>query len=227
MFKFIKKILGLEGAEKMEKVLYIIGNPKEENESFGLQVGRNFINEYKINNKNIQVTELNLFEEDIPFIDRDILTAWDSLGAGEAFESLTVSQRAKVSRFNELTQQFMEADKYVFVTPMWNLAMPAVVKAYLDTATVAGKTFKYTENGPVGLLGDKKAVHIHATGGIYSHGPAKEFVHSDSYLKSLLTFIGITDIETIFVEGMAADPSNAEKIKELAIEKAVEVAKTF
>ncbi|MGL4989547.1 MAG: FMN-dependent NADH-azoreductase [Sarcina sp.] len=211
----------------MEKVLYIIGNPKDENKSFGLQVGREFINQYKVNNKNIQVTELNLFEEDIPFIDKDILTAWDSLAAGETFDSLTVNQREKVSKFNKLTEQFMEADKYIFVTPMWNLAMPAVVKAYLDTATVAGKTFRYTENGPVGLLGGKKAVHIHASGGVYSHGPAKDFVHSDSYLRSLLTFIGITDVETVFVEGMAADPSNAEKIKELAIEKAVEVAKTF
>ncbi|MGL4454162.1 MAG: FMN-dependent NADH-azoreductase [Sarcina sp.] len=227
MIKFLKKLFGIEGEQKMEKVLYIIANPKEESKSFGLQVGREFINEYKVSNKNIQVSEINLYEDNIPLIDKDILTAWDELAAGVEFDKLTDAQKTKVARFNELTDQFVEADKYVFVTPMWNLAMPPMMKAYLDIATVAGKTFKYTENGPVGLLNGKKAMHIYATGGVYSEGPAKAYDHGDSYLRAILAFIGISDVETVFVEGMAATPQNAEEIKEKAIEKAKGLAKTF
>lgn len=211
----------------MEKVLYIIANPKEESKSFGLQVGREFINEYKVNNKNSQVTEIKIYEENIPLIDKDILDAWDKLMSGTDFSELTINQKTKIARFNELTDQFMQADKYVFVTPMWNLAMPAMMKAYLDIATVAGKTFKYTQNGPIGLLEGKKAVHIHAAGGIYSQGPAKAIEHSDSYLREILNFIGIKDIETVFVEGMAYSPDKAEDIKADAIKKAIQVAKKF
>lgn len=211
----------------MEKVLYIIANPKEESKSFGLQVGREFINEYKVNNKNSQVTEIKIYEENIPLIDKDILDAWDKLMSGTDFSELTTNQKTKIARFNELTDQFMQADKYVFVTPMWNLAMPAMMKAYLDIATVAGKTFKYTQNGPIGLLEGKKAVHIHAAGGIYSQGPAKAIEHSDSYLREILNFIGIKDIETVFVEGMAYSPDKAEDIKADAIKKAIQVAKKF
>lgn len=227
MIKAIKRFFKAKGERRMEKVLYITANPKEESKSFGLQVGRKFINEYKISNKNIQVSEIDLYSDYIPLIDKDILNAWDKLGAGVEFSKLSESEKTKVARFNELTDQFVDADKYVFVTPMWNLSMPAMVKAYLDAATVAGKTFKYTENGPVGLLSGKKAVHIYATGGVYSNGPAKSFDHGDSYLKAILAFIGITDVETIFVEGMAADPQNAENIKQEAIKKAKALAKTL
>ncbi|PNB70901.1 FMN-dependent NADH-azoreductase, partial [Pseudomonas sp. FW305-BF6] len=71
-----------------------------------------------------------------------------------------------------IVTQFVEADKYVFVTPMWNFSFPPVMKSYIDAVCVAGKTFKYTENGPQGLLGGKKALHIQASGGVYSEGPA-------------------------------------------------------
>ncbi|HAX73483.1 MAG TPA: FMN-dependent NADH-azoreductase [Firmicutes bacterium] len=211
----------------MKKVLYITANPKAEEKSFSLQVGRQFIEKYKVLNPQDEVIEIEVYEHDIPLIDRDILTAWDVLGKGGEFGSLTAAQQEKVGRFNELTTQFMQADKYVFVTPMWNLSIPAMMKAYLDTAVVAGKTFKYTENGPIGLLQNKKAVHIHASGGVYSQGPGKAFEYSDSYVTTISKFIGIEDIETVFVEGMAYAPQQADEIKEKAIEKALELVKTF
>lgn len=212
---------------KMKKVLYVTANPKEENKSFGLQVGRSFIEEYKKLNPQDQVTEIEVYEANVPLIDRDILSAWDKLGAGVEFIKLSQEEQKKVSRFNEFTEQFMEADKYVFVTPMWNLGIPAMMKAYLDTAVVAGKTFKYTANGPVGLLEGKKAVHIHATGGVYSTEPGKSVEHSDSYVRTIANFVGIEDVQSILVEGMAYAPEKAEEIKENAIEKAKEVVKRF
>src|SRR5699024_3735453 len=74
------------------------------------------------------------------------------------------ANKGKVKRLEELSNQFVNADKYVFVTPFWNFSFPPVMKAYLDSVSVAGKTFKYTAEGPVGLLPDKKALHIQARG---------------------------------------------------------------
>ncbi|WP_297632342.1 FMN-dependent NADH-azoreductase [uncultured Clostridium sp.] len=211
----------------MKKVLYVTANPKAENKSFGLQVGRKFIEEYKRLNPEDEVTEIEVYDVNVPLVDRDILSAWDKLANGSEFSDLTKEESEKLTRFNEFTEQFMSADKYVFVTPMWNLGIPAMMKAYLDTGVVAGKTFKYTANGPVGLLEGKKAVHIHATGGVYSVEPGKSVEHSDSYVRTIANFIGIKDIQSILVEGMAYSPDKAEEIKDKAIEKAIDVVKTF
>jgi FMN-dependent NADH-azoreductase len=209
------------------KLLYITANPKPEEQSFSLSVGRAFLNAYKQQNPQDEIVELDLYQIDIPYIDTDVFSGWGKLQQGQAFDQLSAEEKEKVSRINQLTDQFIEADKYVFVTPLWNFSFPPKMKAYIDTICIAGKTFKYTENGPVGLLKDKKAVHIQARGGIYSEGPAKEMEFGDRYLKAVLGFIGITDVQSVIAEGMAAFPNEAEGIKEKAIKQAEEVAKNF
>jgi FMN-dependent NADH-azoreductase len=211
----------------MAKLLYITANPKAEEQSFSLSVGRAFLNAYKQQNPQDEIVELDLYQTDIPYIDTDVFSGWGKLQQGHAFDQLSADEKAKVSRINQLTDQFIEADKYVFVTPMWNFSFPPKMKAYIDTICIAGKTFKYTENGSVGLLTDKKAVHIQARGGIYSEAPMNEFEFGDRYLKAVLGFIGITDVQSIIVEGMAQFPNEAEGIKEKAIKQAQEVAKNF
>jgi FMN-dependent NADH-azoreductase len=211
----------------MAKVLYITANPKTEAQSFSLSVGRAFLNAYKQQNPQDEVVELDLYKTNIPYIDADVFSGWGKLQQGTAFEQLSADEKAKVARLNELVDQFVSADKYVFVTPMWNFSFPPLMKAYIDAICVAGKTFKYTENGPLGLLSGKKAVHIQARGGIYSEGPAKEVEFGDRYLKAVLGFIGITDVQSVIAEGMAAFPNEAEGIKEKAIKQAQEVAKSF
>lgn len=101
------------------------------------------------------------------------------------------------------------------------------MKAYIDSVAVAGKSFKYTENGPVGLLTDKKAIHIQARGGIYSHGPQAELEMGHRYLGIIMQFFGVPSFEGIFVEGHAAMPDKAEEIKAEAIEKAKAAAPNF
>ncbi|KMR64078.1 FMN-dependent NADH-azoreductase, partial [Staphylococcus aureus] len=78
---------------------------------------------------------------------------------------------------------------------------------YLDSVSVAGKTFKYTAEGPVGLLPDKKALHIQARGGYYSEGPAAELEMGDRYIKQMMGFYGITDVDSLIVEGHNAEPN--------------------
>ena len=128
---------------------------------------------------------------------------------------------------NELSDQFISADKYVFVTPLWNFSFPPIMKAYLDSVAVAGKTFKYTENGPIGLLPDKKALHIQARGGFYSEGPAAQLEMGHRYIAVMMGFFGIPSLEGLFVEGHNAMPDKAQEIKENAIARAKDLAHTF
>lgn len=110
---------------------------------------------------------------------------------------------------------------------MWNFSFPPVMKAYIDAVAVAGKTFKYTEQGPVGLLTDKKALHIQARGGFYSEGPAAEMEMGHRYLSAVMQFFGVPSFEGLFIEGHAAMPDKAQEIKENAIARAKDLAHTF
>lgn len=201
----------------MKKVLYITANPKDESQSFSLEAGRQFIELYKKNNPEDNVVEMDLYNLDIPFIDEDVFSGWGKLSQGVGFEELTQLEQSKVGTINQYTDQFIDADKYIFVTPMWNLSLPPKVKVYIDTLMIAGRTFHYTENGPEGLLDGKKAFHIHATGGVYSNPAIASMEHGNSYLKTVMGFMGVEDYDSILLEGtaMSADDSSVIKLKAL------------
>lgn len=210
----------------MAKVLYITANPNPVEHSFGLSVGQEFINSYREANPSDEVAHLDLFKLNIPSIDEEVMSGWGKLRQGHDFATLSDNEKAKISRLNEIVDEFVGADKYVFVTPFWNFSFPPVVKAYVDSICVAGKTFKYTEQGPVGLLNGKKAVHIQASGGVYSSGPMREWDFGNRYLETIAKFLGF-GFESVYVEGHAAQPDQAATIKANAIEEAKKVARTF
>ncbi|WP_223700879.1 FMN-dependent NADH-azoreductase [Sutcliffiella deserti] len=211
----------------MAKVLYITAHPHDDKQSYSMAVGKSFIDTYKDVNKEDEVVHLDLYSENIPHIDADVFSGWGKLQTGKGFEELSEEEKAKVSRLSELSEQFISADKYIFVTPLWNFSFPPVMKAYLDSVAVAGKAFKYTAEGPVGLLTDKKALHIQARGGIYSEGPAAGMEMGHRYLTVLMQFFGVPSFDGLFVEGHNAMPDKAEEIKENAIARAKDLAHTF
>lgn len=196
-------------------------------ESFSLTIGEAFLKAYQEEHPEDSILKLDLYKIDLPYIDTDVFNGWGKLQNGNEFQHLSADEQMKVSRINDLTDQFINADKYVFVTPFWNFSFPPKLKAYIDTIAIAGKTFKYTEDGPVGLLTDKKALHIQARGGVYSEGPAKEMEFGDRYLHAVLGFLGIPSVESVIAEGMAQMPDKAEEIKNKAIDKAHKVALNF
>jgi FMN-dependent NADH-azoreductase len=211
----------------MSKVLYITAHPHDESVSYSMAVGKAFIDSYKEANPNDEIVRIDLYKENIPHIDADVFSGWGKLQSGKGFDELSADEKAKVGRLSELSEQFVSADKYVFVTPLWNFSFPPVMKAYLDSVSVAGKTFKYTAEGPIGLLTDKKAIHIQARGGYYSEGPAAEMEMGHRYLNIMMNFYGVPSFEGIFVEGHNAQPDKAQEIKENAIARAKDAAKTF
>ena len=211
----------------MAKVLYITAHPLNEEQSVSLAAGKAFIETYKEVNQNDEIVHLDLFKENIPQIDADVLGGWGKLQKGTAFEELSSEEQAKVGRLAEFVEQFTGADKFVFVTPLWNFSFPPVMKAYLDSVAVAGKTFRYTAEGPVGLLTDKKALHIQARGGYYSEGPAAEVEMGHRYLATIMNFFGVPSFEGVFIEGHNANPEKAQEIKENGIARAKDMAHTF
>ncbi|MBP3965126.1 FMN-dependent NADH-azoreductase [Paenibacillus lignilyticus] len=211
----------------MAKLLYITAHPHDHQVSYSMAVGKAFIDSYKESHPQDEVEHLDLYSTQIPYIDADVFSGWGKLRGGSSFNELSPEEQQKVTRLGELADQFVAADKYVFVTPMWNFSYPPIVKAYIDAICVAGKTFKYTAEGPVGLLPDKSAIHIQASGGVYTEGPAMDFESGHRHLSKIMQFIGITDFKGIFVEGMAAAPDQAASIKEKAIAEAQKEAKVF
>ncbi|MGV2881301.1 FMN-dependent NADH-azoreductase [Paenibacillus taichungensis] len=210
----------------MSTLLYITAHPLDPQSSYSLAVGNEFIEAYREANPTDEVAYLDLYQENIPQIDADVLRGWGKMRSGSSFDQLTDAEKSKVARHETIIDQFVAADKYVYVSPMWNFSIPPVLKAYTDVTSVPGKTFKYTKDGPVGLLSGKKALHIQASGSVYSEGPLAPIEMGYSYLQKILHFYGIQSIEAIFVEGTAS-LEQAPIIKEKAIAKAKEVAKRF
>ncbi|HAT4143880.1 TPA: FMN-dependent NADH-azoreductase [Clostridium perfringens] len=198
----------------MSKVLYIKANIKNEGESRTFKVSDSFVEEYKKNNPEDEIITLDLYKENIDFLRADDL--------GKLFGPK--DEESKNNSILKYAYQFADADKYIIAAPMWNLSFPAILKAYIDYVSVSGITFKYTAEGPVGLLNNKKAVHIVSRGGGYDNSP---YEMGDRYLRTILGFFGIKDIETIAIDNLDVIGVNVkEKVKE-GIEKDISLAKKF
>ncbi len=125
---------------------------------------------------------------------------------------------------DELTHELLAADTLVIGTGLINFNIYSSLKTWIDHVARAGLTFKYGESGPVGLATVKKAYIVLASGGVYSTGPAVSMNHAVPYLKSVLGFMGMTDVETVYVEGLAYGPEAAEKSVAAAHAKVAELA---
>ena len=107
-----------------------------------------------------------------------------------------------VARNGEILDEFLAADVVVIGAPMYNFTIPTQLKAWIDRVLTAGKTFRYTENGPEGLAGGKRVIIASSRGGIYSEGPAASVDFQETYLKHVFGFIGIHDVEFVRAEGL-------------------------
>lgn len=109
-------------------------------------------------------------------------------------------------------EEFLAADIVVVGAPMYNFTISSQLKAWIDRIAVAGKTFRYTANGPEGLAGDKKVVVVSTRGGFYgSDTPLAAIDHQEPYLRAVFGFFGITNLEYIRAEGIAVSPEQREK----------------
>ncbi len=128
--------------------------------------------------------------------------------AGTASESADEISLAETSE--KLIQEIEAADLVVIGAPMYNFGVTALLKTWFDYVLRAGRTFKYTENGPVGLLTGKKAIIIESRGGLFSEGPTASWDSQEPHIRTMLGFVGITDINFVRAEKLAYGPEARE-----------------
>jgi FMN-dependent NADH-azoreductase len=210
------KVENQEGTNNMSKVLYIKANPKNDADSRTFRISESFIETYKNLHPNDEIITLDLYKEKIDFLSMESVSKHSS-APGE-------SRNDPVLKY---AYQFAESDKYVFAEPLWNLGIPAILKAYIDYISVTGITFTYTAQGPKGLCNNKKAVNITARGGVYSEGYMATLEMGDKYLRTILGFLGICDFTTIAAELLDVIGVDVEDILNKAISQAKEIAASF
>lgn len=140
--------------------------------------------------------------------------------AAEPLPHLTLDAFADTSVLDE----FLAADTVVIGAPMYNFALPTQLKAWIDRILVAGQTFRYTENGPEGLVKGKRVVVALARGGLYDKGsPAAALEHLESYMRGVFNFIGI-DPEFVAADGLNLGPDQRDKAIRAALGETVRLA---
>ena len=141
------------------------------------------------------VIERDLATDPLPHLTADVFAGFNAQPAER-----TAAQQAAVDTSDALIDELERADVIVLGLPMYNFGVPSTLKAYFDYIARGGKTFRYTENGPEGLLTGKEAYVFATRGGVYA-GAASET--ETSYVRQFLSFLGITDIEFVYAEGLA------------------------
>ena len=196
----------------MKNILHIIASPLGEN-SFSIKLGNELVEQLKTKYTDANVEEYDLTKKDFQHLDGEILGAFGSSDPS----ALNKRQKKALALSEEAIEKLRSADILVIGAPLYNFGIHSLQKAWIDHICRAGVTFKYTEAGSEGLLKDKKAFIAMSSGGIYSEGIMKEADFVAPYLNTVLNFIGIEDVTTYRVEGVAIPG-----IKEEALGKAVE-----
>ena len=195
----------------MAYLLIVKAHPLDPQKSYALRALEEFETRFASLHPEDMIEIVDVFEDEIPTLDKPLLEA---MAAAKKGEEIASEQAERLERYNAFTQQFLSADKIVVVNPLWNLNVPSQLVSWINTINVAGLTFKYGPEGSIGLIKDKKLLHIQSNGGVYAgQDPAAQ------YIKSIFEFLGFKDIQQVFIEGQSADPSQAQAIFEEAMGK--------
>ena len=156
------------------------------------------------------VTRLRVVHPGIRVVSRDLAAdpalhlSGAHLAAAQGVASDDATIDADLLKGNAYLDELLASDVVVIGAPMYNFSIPTPLKAWIDRIAVAGRTFRYTADGPEGLLKDRKAFIASSRGSVYLPGsPAAAFEHQESYLVGLLAFLGVTDTTIVRAEGLA------------------------
>ena len=148
------------------------------------------------------VTVRDLATKPLPVLDGEIA------GGLRGGDDLSQRQQDALAQSDLLIKELKAHDIIVIAAPMYNFHIPTQLKNWIDLVARAGVTFSYTETGPVGLIKGKKAVVVTTRGGMRKDSPTDVMI---PYLKGVLGFIGITDVDVVYSEGLAMGPETADK----------------
>lgn len=186
----------------MSRVLIIESSARQQ-DSVSRQLTQTFIKQWKAAHPADEINVRDLAVNAVPHLDANLLGGWM-----KPAEQRNDIENASLERSNQLTDELLAADVLVMAAPMYNFAIPSTLKAWLDHVLRAGVTFKYTPTGPQGLLTGKRAFVLTARGGIHAGGSSD---HQEPYLRQVMAFIGIHDVEFIHAEGLNMSSDFHEK----------------
>lgn len=119
--------------------------------------------------------------------------------------TLAKADPAEADEGERVIQQFLDADVIVIGSPMYNFGISSTLKAWIDRVAVAGRTFRYTENGPEGLAKGKRVIVATGRGGFHAGAPTD---FQEPYLRQVFAFLGIDQVEFVRAEGVAYSPQH-------------------
>lgn len=192
----------------MTRILHINSSVRN-TDSISRKVTREFLNKWQANEPNAVIVERDLAAYPLPHLTEKTLGAFFTPAEKRTAEQAQIAQLS-----DTLVQELFDADVIVIGAPMYNFSITSGLKAWVDHVARAGVTFKYGAQGPVGLLTGKKVYIFTSSGGVYSAGPAQGMDFLATYLRTVLGFIGLSDITFIPSEGLA--------MGELGVNKALE-----
>jgi FMN-dependent NADH-azoreductase len=165
----------------------------------------------------LAVKEQNFSLAPIPHVDEQWLQA-----LGTASDTRSFAQQDKVGFANELINELMAADRLIIALPMYNFTVPSMAKAWIDHVARAGVTFAYTEQGPKGLLKDKKVYLVTTMGGVHETC-ANDFLRP--YIKLIMGFLGLADVEIITASGLNLGSEQREAELNATLEQITNLSK--
>jgi FMN-dependent NADH-azoreductase len=187
----------------MSTLLHINSSVRS-NGSASRQLTAEFIQKWRAAHTDYRIVERDLAAEPVPHVTEQTIGAYFTPA-----ENRSAEQAEAVSLSDQLVAELIAADVIVLGAPMYNFSVSSALKAWIDHIARAGVTFKYTETGPVGLLGGKKVIVFTSRGGVYSEGPAKSMDFHETYLRGVLGFVGLDDVTFVHTEGLSLGEETA------------------
>jgi len=201
----------------VSKLLYIQASPRGERSSSS-DVANAYIDAFKAASADNTVTTLNIWDMNLPEFDGDRLNAKYSFLHGQNPSDTEASAWQEIV---SITEQFKDADCYLFSVPMWNFSIPYKLKHYIDVITQPGLTFSFDpETGFFGLVTGKPVTAIYSRGGEYSNAEAKGMDFQKPYLEMAMGFIGFREINSVLIEPTLADPDTVNNAIDTAKQQA-------
>ncbi|MGN7395077.1 FMN-dependent NADH-azoreductase [Peribacillus frigoritolerans] len=226
---FLSRLFGNKEAAaeengKRTKVLFVKVNDRPADQAISSKMYDTFLQTYKETHRTAEVTELDLFKEELPYYGNTAITGLYKRNQGL---ELTAEEENAAKLVDQYLNQFMAMDKVVFAFPLWNSTVPAPLITYLSYLAQAGIMFNYTAEGPVGYAGDKKVMLLNARGSDYALEGMASAEMAVSLVKNIISLWGIKNPETVVIEGHNQYPDRSQKIIADGLENVAKAAEAF
>lgn len=209
---------------KMTKVLFVKVNDRPAEQAISSKMYDTFLQAYKETHRTDEVTELDLFKEELPYYGNTAIAGLYKRNQGL---ELTAEEENAAKLVDTYLNQFLAMDKVVFAFPLWNSTVPAPLITYLSYLAQAGKMFNYTAEGPVGYAGDKKVMLLNARGSDYALEGMASAEMAVNLVKNIIGLWGINNPDVVVIEGHNQYPDRTQKIIADGLENVVKAAEAF